>query len=307
VDPAPRQRLPLEQVTLTLSSRATQRHTAAVPSDGWIRRWSRVVVVEPSAGVGSGLFHHLIRGCVYDAWDKGDKMDSKEVASRALTKALTFQAPVARKNFERLRRVHASDSPKGLAARVTKYYLTTVATSGAATGAAGTVPGGGIPSAAFDVVAFTEASVLYVLTLAEIHHIHPEDIERRRLLVQTVLIGDSAISALNKGAGRAVPHWGRQIVNMIPMSAVLKANKVLGPRFITKYGTKQGILVLSKQIPLGLGIGVGASANYLIGRTIVKAAKKVFGSAPKAFAVGPRHLCEDVVEPDWILNEDESA
>ena len=62
-------------------------------------------------------------------------------------------------------------------------------------GAAGAIPGGGIPSAAFDVVAFTEASVLYALTLAEIHGIHPEDIERRRLLVQTVLIGDSAASA----------------------------------------------------------------------------------------------------------------
>ena len=148
------------------------------------------------------------------------RMEPKQLASQALTKALTFQAPVARRNFERLRRVHPNDSPKKLAARVTRYYLTTVASSGGAMGAAGTVPGGGIPSAAFDVVAFTEASVLYALMLAEIHHLHPEDIERRRLLVQTVLIGDSAITALNKGAGRSVPYWGSQIVNKIPMSAV---------------------------------------------------------------------------------------
>ena len=45
------------------------------------------------------------------------------------------------------------------------------------------------------------------------------------------------------------------------MSVVLKANKVLGPWFITKYGAKQGVLVLSKQIPLGIGIGVGAAAR----------------------------------------------
>jgi hypothetical protein len=68
------------------------------------------------------------------------------------------------------------------------------------------------------------------------------------------------------------------------MSAVWKANNILGPRFVVKYGTKQGILVLSKQIPLGLGIAVGASANYLIGRTIVATARKVFGPAPAAFA-----------------------
>src|SRR3954465_12794830 len=210
-------------------------------------------------------------------------MDRKKVVSQALTKALTFQSPVARNNFERLRRVHPDDTPTELAKRVTRYYLSAVTTSGGAMGAAGAIPGGGLPSAAFDVMAFTEASVLYALTLAEINGIHPEDVERRRLLVQTVLIGDSAITALNKGAGRTVPYWGKQIVNAIPMSAVRTANKVLGPRFITKYGTKQGLLVLSKQIPIGLGIAAGAFANHMIGRTGVGTARKVFGPAPDSF------------------------
>lgn len=209
--------------------------------------------------------------------------DLKQMASKVLTKALTFQSPVARSNFERLRRVHPGESPEGLAKRVTKYYLATVTASGGAAGGAGIFPGAGLPAAGIDVVAFTEASVLYVLTLAEIHGIHPEDVERRRLLVQTVLIGDAAISALNKGAERSVPYWGRQIVSAIPMSAVNRANKMLGPRLNTKYGTKQGVLVLSKQIPLGLGIGIGAGANHLTGRLIVKSAKRVFGPAPETF------------------------
>jgi hypothetical protein len=217
-------------------------------------------------------------------------MNGKEVATQALTKALTFQSPVARKNLERLRRVHPDATPTELAKRVTTQYLSLVTASGAAMGGAGAIPGGGIPSAAFDVVAFTEASVLYTLTLAEIHGIHPEDLERRRLLVQTVLIGDSAIKALNKGADKAVPYWGKQIVNAIPMNAVNKANKVLGPRFITKYGTKQGVLVLSKQIPLGLGIGVGAVSSHLIGRTIVRTARNVFGPAPEFFEPLPGSL-----------------
>ena len=228
-------------------------------------------------------------------------MNGKQVVSQALTKALTFQAPVARKSFERLRRVHNNDSPQALADRVTKYYLSTVTTSGGAMGAAGAIPGGGLPSAAFDVVAFTEASVLYALTLAEIHGIHPEDLERRRLLVQTILIGDSAITALNKGADKTVPYWGKQIVNAIPMSAVLRANKVLGPRFITKYGTKQGVLVLSKQIPLGLGIGVGAGASHLIGRTIVRTARKVFGPPPEHFVL---RSDSDVVDVEWFEDDD---
>lgn len=214
-------------------------------------------------------------------------MELKQAASQALSKALTFQSPVARRNVERLRRVNPDDSPRDLAARVTKYYLGTVTASGGASGGAGIVPGLGLPAAAVDMVAFTEASVLYALTLAEIHGIHPEDVERRRLLVQTILIGDAAISALNTAAERSVPYWGRQIVTSIPMSAVNKANKFLGPRFITKYGTKQGVLVLSKQVPLGLGIGLGAGANHIAGRMIVKSAKRVFGPTPATFAAQP--------------------
>ena len=83
---------------------------------------------------------------------------------------------------------------------------------------------------------------------------------------------------------------------------------MLGPRFVTKYGTKQGVLVLSKQIPLGLGIGVGAGANYIIGRTIVGTARKVFGPAPgcsprtRIPTRSPKSLA-----PEWILDEDSSA
>jgi hypothetical protein len=224
-------------------------------------------------------------------------MERKELVSQALTKALTFQSPVARSNFDRLRRVHPDETPAELAKRVTRHYLSVVTTSGGAMGVAGAIPGGGLPAAAFDVMAFTEASVLYALTLAEIHGIHPEDIERRRLLVQTVLIGDSAIKLLDKGAEKVVPYWGKHIVNAIPMSVVLKANKVLGPRFITKYGTKQGVLVLSKQIPVGLGIGVGALANHLIGRAIVGTASKVFGPAPELFEPRPDSV---LVDAEWV-------
>ena len=157
-------------------------------------------------------------------------------------------------------------------------------------GAAGAIPVRVSHPRRFASSLLPEASVLYVLTLAEVHGIHPEDFERRRLLVQTVLIGTSAIAALNKGADEVVPHWGKQIVNAIPMPAVDKANKLLAPRFITKYGEKLGVIVLSKQVPFGLGIGVGALSNHLIGRTIVGSARNVFGPSPEFFEPRPDPL-----------------
>jgi hypothetical protein len=216
---------------------------------------------------------------------------------KGFTKALEAQLPLASAHVARLRRVDPAASPRDLARKVSRQFLGMVTTTGAAAGAAGAVPGVGIPSALGDVVAFTEAATFYVLSLAEIHGLHPEDLERRRLLVQTVLIGDGALSALGKGADKVGKHWANQIVRGIPMDAINKANKILGPRFITKYGTKQGTLVLSKQVPLGISTVLGAGANHLVGRGVVTTAKKIFGPAPECWPDDIEVLEAEIVEP----------
>ncbi|WP_406333601.1 hypothetical protein OG814_05510 [Streptomyces zaomyceticus] len=214
--------------------------------------------------------------------------DPKGLIQQGLDRALVAQQPLASRNVERLRRVHPGDTPQELIRRLDRYYLAGVTASGGASGAAGIVPGAGIPTALADIMLFTEASVLYTLSLAEIHGMHPEDFERRRLLVLTVLLGDGAVSALDKVVGRTGAHWAKRIVGAIPMSAINKANKILGPRFITKYGTKQGVLVLSKQVPLGIGAALGAGGNHVFGRLTIKSARKIFGEPPSSWADGDR-------------------
>lgn len=137
------------------------------------------------------------------------------------------------------------------------------------------------------MAAFTEASVLYVLSCAELHGLHPDDLERRRLLVLTVLIGDSATGAVRKAVGRTGPHWAKRIVSGIPITTINRLNKLLGPRFITKYGTKQGLLVLSKQVPLGIGVLLGGAGNHVIGRGVVASGRKVFGEPPEDWETVP--------------------
>ncbi|MET9883341.1 hypothetical protein ABZZ20_09320 [Streptomyces sp. NPDC006430] len=214
--------------------------------------------------------------------------DAKSLLQQALDKALVAQQPLARKHVERLRRVHPSDTPQELIRRLDRYYLAGVTASGGASGAAGLVPGAGIPTALADVMLFTEASVLYTLSLAEVHGMHHDDFERRKLLVLTVLLGDGAVKTLDKVIGRTGPYWARRIVGAIPMSAINRANSVLGPRFITKYGTKQGVLVLSKQVPLGIGAALGAGGNHVFGRLTIKSARTIFGQPPSSWAGGDR-------------------
>ena len=113
---------------------------------------------------------------------------------------------------------------------------------------------------------------------------HVDDLERRRTLIMAILLGDGGATFFQKAAGRTAPHWGRRIVSGIPMSTINSANKVLGHNFITKYGTKQGILVLGRSVPLGLGALNGGAGNAALGRTTITATRTAFNPAPRAHA-----------------------
>ena len=205
--------------------------------------------------------------------------DLKSIISSTFDKALEVQYPLAIKNVERLRRVHPNKSPKELLAYLDKHYLRAVAITGFATGTAAAVPNGVVQTPL--ALANLEASVFYALCAMEIYGVSIEDHERRRLIVTIVLVGDStatkALRSLNK---RTVPYWSKKLIDSIPMSTIKRFNEVLGPRFITKYGTKQGVFVLSKQVPVFLGAGIGVIGNILFGYFTIALVKKVFGDTP---------------------------
>lgn len=216
------------------------------------------------------------------------KFDPKALVKAGLNKALDSQQPVAVANVARLRRVHPDKSPAELIAYMNKWYIGSVSATGVGAGAAAVVPNGfvQVPAALADLLTYLEASVLYTLSVAEVHRLDLEDIERRRLLVTGVLVGNSASTqVLEKVIGRAAPYWGKKVVQAIPMAAIDAANKMLGPRFITKWGTKQGILVLGKQVPLMIGAAIGGGGNGLFGWFVVKSAQKVLGPAPESWDV----------------------
>lgn len=218
------------------------------------------------------------------------KQERESLVSTVFHRALELQHPLAAENVARLRRVHPDKSPEELIKHLNKMYLGAVATTGAGAGAAAIVPNGWVqvPVAAAELATFLEASVLYALSVAEVHGVHAEDIERRKLLVMSVLVGDSvAKKSLEPVIGKTVPYWGKAIVKRIPNSAIKTANKVLGPRFITKYGTKQGALVLGKQLPMFIGVGVGAAGNGAFGWFVIRSARTILGPPPLSWDEPP--------------------
>jgi hypothetical protein len=210
-------------------------------------------------------------------------MQTSRYLQLAVDTALSAQHPLAVDSVARLRRVHPEKSPEQLVSYLNRVYMGGVAATGA--GVAAILAGEAKAPAAFaGMLTFAEASVVYALSVAEIHGIPIEDIERRNLLAACVLLGNGAATAsVEPLVRRTAPYWAKRIVRSVPMSAIDASNAVLGPRFVTKNGHVQGKFVLSTQVTRAICVSIGAATYTLYGWAIVNATRAVLGPAPETW------------------------
>lgn len=206
---------------------------------------------------------------------------ARAAAGWAVNRAIAVQDPAVERLASRVGYADAAVSPADAVRALDKHYRTTVVSLGAAGGGAAMIPGVGIVANIGEISAYLEATMLYSLTLARIHGVGVKDIDRRRMLLYTMLLGDAGAEAVERAAARLGKHWGKRLATAVPLEAVKAANKILGHNFITKWGTKQGFLVLGRDIPFGIGVGVGAGGNWLLARGTIRAGRSVFGPPPE--------------------------
>lgn len=214
-------------------------------------------------------------------------MAGQDVLLAAVDKALSVQQPAIDAHLRRVRRGRPDASPDEVIKRLNKQLLAATTSSGAAVGATAAAPGVGtgvsLALSAGESVAFLEAAALYSMAVAEIHGIHVADLERRRTLFFAIMLGESGAASVQRVAERTGQHWARHTVNRIPMSQIYAINRVLGKNFVTKYGTKQGVIVLGRVVPLGIGAVIGGTANAAMATMVVRSAKRAFGPPPGAW------------------------
>ena len=209
----------------------------------------------------------------------------RAVIDAGINRAITVQEPAVHR-LARIAGYEAPDvTPAEAVASLERYYRNSVVGLGAAAGATAAVPGvgtaAGVVANVGEVGAYLEATMLYCLALAHIHGVEIKDLDRRRLLLYAVLLGDGGAQTVTKAADRLGKHWGKKLAGSISAESIRALNKVLGHNFITKWGTNQGILVLGREIPFGIGAGVGAGGNWIVARSTIKAARAAFGAPPK--------------------------
>ncbi|MGH3975479.1 MAG: hypothetical protein ACRDS9_19440 [Pseudonocardiaceae bacterium] len=206
---------------------------------------------------------------------------------RGLEKAISIQQSPAAGYVARLRRARPDATPAEIVAVLEKRYLAAVTGTGAAVGGVAAAPGIG------SVVAFTlsggetavflEATALFALAVAEVHGIRVDEVERRRTLVLTVVLGDRGAMLVEKITGRTGQHWGDLLADVIPMSSITAINKTLGRWFLTRYGRRQAVLAISRVAPFGIGAAIGGAGNRAFGRQVVDTSRRVFGPTPSNF------------------------
>lgn len=202
---------------------------------------------------------------------------------QVLDRSIEAAGKLARQRVDALRRKHPELSDAQLLKKVNTTFTSAVTTTGAATGAMAAAPGvgtaAGLVAATTDTSWFLGAAAAYVLSAAELRGVKVEDFEHQRALVLMVLAGGGGSTFFTNAASRTGPHLGKIVTNAVPLSTIHSVNKVLGAHFVTKYGTKRGIIAIGKVAPFGVGFAIGAGGNLVMARGVIKTARIMFDSA----------------------------
>jgi hypothetical protein len=178
-----------------------------------------------------------------------------------------MQQPLVAARIAAIRRKRPDASPAEVIRKLgTGYQLAGVVTGGVG-GAIAIVPAIGtvtaLATATAEAVAALDASILYVLAVAEVHALPTETLERRRALVLGIIMGESGQAALSKMTGKS-GNWAQDITNALPLSKLGPLNMTLSRWFIKRYVIRQSVLALGRALPLGIGIVIGATGNFVI-------------------------------------------
>jgi len=225
------------------------------------------------------------------ATTNGKPKASARALASMIERSSRIQGPLATAYVDRLRRANPDAVPSVIVTKLEKRYLAAVTASGAAVGSAAVLPGFGtlaaLSAAAGETAVFLEATAFFALAIASVHGVPAENRERRRALVLGVLVGDDSKQAIGDliGPGRTSGAWLSEGVASVPMPALAQLNSRLLKRAVRRFTLRRGALLFGKMLPIGIGAIIGAIGNRLVGKKIVRNARKAFGTPPARWPV----------------------
>lgn len=187
----------------------------------------------------------------------------------------------------KLRLENPNATPADLADKVTRQFRKLAANTSGAAGAAAAVPGLGT-AAAFGVssaqlVGFVGEAGYYVLTMARIHGIPTDDIDKRRLLVLTALMGEQGAEIATSQFGFSTLTALKGYATDIQRQTIKRVNRTLAKRAGKQAAKKGASATIGRMMPFGIGAALG----WIIGRSmagnVIEGVQHALGEPPATF------------------------
>ena len=216
--------------------------------------------------------------------DKGSSVS----VSALIDRAVDFAGGRASARVAKMRRKHPNDTPAKLISRLEKEYVSRASKQGGAVGAVAAVPALGTAAAlgvtGAQVAAYLESSAEFVLAVAEVHGVQPEDTVRRRTLVLAALLGEEGKELVQGAVGLGSLAWARTaIMTKLPTATVRTVNKQLSKRLAE--GASRTLLsrMGGRLLPFGIGAVIGWTGTRSMAKDVVEGSAALFGPAPSTF------------------------
>lgn len=189
-----------------------------------------------------------------------------------------MMAPAKEAGQAEVRKIRAKNpeiTPEELLRKLRKRFISRVTSTGAAVGGTAALPGVGtvaaLSAAMGDGAVSVGSTMFYVYSVLDVLDLDLEDLDSERAFILTILLGGSGSSTVTKIAERTGGTLGKKVAKSTPRATIQQINKVLGRNFVTRFGSRQGIVVLGKIAPFGIGAAIGAGLNYALAQAVIKA------------------------------------
>lgn len=192
----------------------------------------------------------------------------------ALDKALSIPADRVVVRAERMRAQHPHATTEELVELAGRALVRDVSLSSGAVGTAAALPSVGTITAAglttAQTAAFFVQAAYYVLTVAQLQGISVVDLERRRTLLLSALLGKEGQEIIEGQLGMQSLVWVGQLVNTLPISTVRTVNAKLATRAAKYAGRKVLGVAAGRLAPLGIGAAVGWWGGRSLARQVIE-------------------------------------
>lgn len=219
---------------------------------------------------------------------------TNEGLAKGIDKVLSVQRPVVLAHIRGIRKSKPQATPAEVIRILERRYLAAVTTGGALVGASAAIPAvGTIASVALstaETAGFLEASALFAQSVTEVHGFAVEDPVRARTLVMTMILGGAGSELVEQLAGEVAggaptrtAFWGELVTKNLPKSAMSKIAGRIRNHFLKRFAAREGVSIVGRAIPFGIGAVIGGAGNHFLGRRVVQSARTAFGPPPAQF------------------------